>query len=85
MGFIAESGRSPRSHLPIMDPVDKCAIGFITSGCPSPTLGKNIAMGYVDKVDSKVGKVLQVDFGNKQLAITVTKMPFVPTNYYTGK
>uniref|UniRef100_A0A914D2W3 Aminomethyltransferase n=1 Tax=Acrobeloides nanus TaxID=290746 RepID=A0A914D2W3_9BILA len=85
VGFISESGRAPRSHIPITDPIDKAAVGFITSGCPSPTLGKNIAMGYVDKVDAKIGKVLNVDFGNKQASITVTKMPFVPTRYYTGK
>jgi len=83
VGFIAQPGRSPRGHLPIMDPMDKAAVGYITSGCPSPCLGKNIAIGYVDKADSKNGKVLHVDFGKKHSEITVTKMPFVPTKYYT--
>lgn len=83
VGFVAPAGRSPRNHIPIMDPMDKAAVGYITSGCPSPCLGKNIAMGYVDKADSKIGKTLQVDFGNKTSEITVTKMPFVESKYYT--
>jgi aminomethyltransferase len=83
VGFIAEPGRAPREHLPIMDPMDKAAVGFITSGCPSPCLGKNVAVGYVDKVDAKIGKQLYVDFGKKTLGITVSKMPFVPSKYYT--
>uniref|UniRef100_A0A914PJ76 Glycine cleavage T-protein C-terminal barrel domain-containing protein n=1 Tax=Panagrolaimus davidi TaxID=227884 RepID=A0A914PJ76_9BILA len=66
-----------------MDPMDKAAVGFITSGCPSPCLGKNVAVGYVDKVDAKIGKQLYVDFGKKTLGITVSKMPFVPSKYYT--
>jgi aminomethyltransferase len=83
VGFIAEGGRCPREHLPIMDPMDKAAVGFVTSGCPSPCLSKNIAVGYVDKQDAKIGKKLHADFGKKNVEITVTKMPFVPTKYYT--
>ncbi|KAI6220885.1 Aminomethyltransferase [Aphelenchoides fujianensis] len=59
------------------------AVGFVTSGCPSPTLNKNIAMGYVDFADAKAGKELHVDFGSKVVPVTVTKLPFHPSNYYT--
>jgi len=83
VGLVSTEGRVPREHLPIADPLDKAAIGFITSGCPSPTLGKNIAMGYVDFQDAKLDKVLLVDFGSKQIPVTVSKMPFLKTNYYT--
>ncbi|TKR60730.1 hypothetical protein L596_027932 [Steinernema carpocapsae] len=83
VGFVAQPGRAPRVHLPILDPIDKASVGFITSGCPSPTLKQNIAVGYVDKADSKLGKVLLVDFGKSTVAVTVSKMPFVATNYYT--
>uniref|UniRef100_A0A0N4Z0L9 Aminomethyltransferase n=1 Tax=Parastrongyloides trichosuri TaxID=131310 RepID=A0A0N4Z0L9_PARTI len=82
VGFIAEAGRAPRSHIPIVDPLDKACIGFITSGAPSPIVGKNISMGYIDFADAKVGKTVLADFGKKQIKITVSKMPFVKTNYY---
>ncbi|RCN50635.1 aminomethyltransferase [Ancylostoma caninum] len=83
VGLVSEPGRAPRSHLPLIDPLDKCAIGFVTSGCPSPCLNQNIAMAYVDKPYAKVGTQFIVDFGAKQAKVTVTKMPFVPTKYYT--
>ncbi|PAV72448.1 hypothetical protein WR25_02635 [Diploscapter pachys] len=85
IGLIAEPGRAPRAHLPLIDPLDKCAIGFVTSGGPSPCLGKNIAIAYVDKSHSKDGTEIVVDFGNKQSKVAVTKMPFIETHYYTGK
>ncbi|VDM99012.1 unnamed protein product [Thelazia callipaeda] len=82
VGLISESGRVPRSHLPIIDPINKASVGFVTSGCPSPNLKKNIAMAYVDRLDSNVGKELAVDFGNKMAKVTVAKLPFVSTTYY---
>ncbi|GMR60014.1 hypothetical protein PMAYCL1PPCAC_30209, partial [Pristionchus mayeri] len=85
VGLIAEPGRAPRGHAPIVAPIDKAAVGYVTSGCPSPCLGQNIAIAYVDKIDSKAGTKLLVDFGQKQTGVTVTKMPFVPTKYYTKK
>uniref|UniRef100_A0A0M3I5J0 Aminomethyltransferase n=1 Tax=Ascaris lumbricoides TaxID=6252 RepID=A0A0M3I5J0_ASCLU len=82
VGLLSDKGRAPRSHLPIIDPISKAVVGFVTSGCPSPNLKKNIGMAYVDKQDSKVGKELMVDFGGRQSKVTVTKMPFVPNTYY---
>lgn len=70
-------------HLPINDPKDNAVIGFVTSGCPSPTLNKNIAMGYVDFADSTPGKILDADFGSKTVKVEVTKLPFYKSNYYT--
>ncbi|KAI6220938.1 Aminomethyltransferase [Aphelenchoides fujianensis] len=83
VGLVSTEGRPPRGHLPISDPVNKAAVGFVTSGCPSPTLNKNIAMGYVDFADAKDGTELHVDFGSKVVPVTVTKLPFHPSNYYT--
>lgn len=57
----------------------------MTSGCPSPSLGKNIAMGYVEAAHSRVGTTLTVEVRKKQHPALVTKMPFVPTKYYTVK
>ena len=57
-------------------------IGKITSGCPSPTLGKNIAMGYIKegfhKAETEVGVIVR----GKRRKATVTKMPFVASKYW---
>ena len=61
-------------------------IGEITSGCPSTTLGKgiNVAIGYVPLAQAKNGTKVQIQVRNKLVDAQVTKMPFVPTNYYFG-
>jgi len=83
VGLISQGGRSPRAHLPLVDPVNKAAVGFVTSGCPSPCLGKNIAMAYVDTPDSTTGKALNIDFGTGRTErVEVAKLPFVQSNYY---
>ncbi len=52
-------------------------IGVVTSGCPSPTLGKNIGLGYVPKRLAKVGTPLAIDIRGKRTAgAVVVKTPF---------
>lgn len=58
-------------------------IGSVTSGCPSPTLSQNIAMGYLDKKFVKIGTEIQVGVRGQKIPMVVTKMPFVKTNYYS--
>lgn len=57
-------------------------IGKVTSGCPSPTMRKNIAMGYVKDGLHKAGTELQVVVRGKKRKAVVTKMPFVPSKYF---
>ncbi|KAI1124947.1 glycine cleavage system T protein [Nemania abortiva] len=59
-------------------------IGVVTSGCPSPTLGKNIAMGYVKDGLHKAGTEVQVLVRGRPRKAVVTKMPFVPAKYWKG-
>ncbi|KAF9128727.1 hypothetical protein BGX30_014216 [Mortierella sp. GBA39] len=57
-------------------------VGTVTSGCPSPSTKKNVAMGYVKNGVHKSGTELEVEVrGRKQKAV-VTKMPFVPAGYH---
>ncbi len=72
-------------HLPLIDSIDDATVGFVTSGCPSPNLHKNIAMAYVDRSHANIGREMFVDFGGKRIKVKVTKMPFVPTRYYIAK
>jgi len=53
------------------------AVGMITSGSPSPTLGKNIALAYVPPALSAIGTTILVEIrGNKYRA------KVVPTPFY---
>ncbi|MEP3421510.1 MAG: glycine cleavage system aminomethyltransferase GcvT [Erythrobacter sp.] len=59
-------------------------IGVVTSGGFSPTLGRPIAMAYVDAVHTEDGTELECVVRNKRLAATVSPMPFVPHRYFRG-
>uniref|UniRef100_A0AAY4C261 Aminomethyltransferase, mitochondrial n=1 Tax=Denticeps clupeoides TaxID=299321 RepID=A0AAY4C261_9TELE len=83
VGLIS-AGPPARQHTPILAPGGQI-IGEVTSGCPSPCLKQNIAMGYVETAFSKVGTALQVEVRKKAVPALVSKMPFVPTKYYTGQ
>lgn len=60
-------------------------IGHVTSGCPSPTLQKNIAMAYVPNKVSKIGTTHAVEVRKKINPCKIVKMPFVPANYHFPK
>ena len=59
-------------------------IGVITSGIPSPTLGKNIAMGYIKHGSHKKGTEVSVVVRGQPRKGVVSPMPFVPTKYWRG-
>ncbi|XP_068837769.1 aminomethyltransferase, mitochondrial isoform X2 [Capricornis sumatraensis] len=77
-------GAPVRAQSPILSP-EGTVIGAVTSGCPSPCLKKNVAMGYVPYEYSRPGTPLLVEVRRKQQPAVVSKMPFVPTNYYILK
>ncbi len=52
------------------------AIGVVTSGSPSPTLGKNIALAYVPPAFSAVGTVLYVEIRGQKCKAQVVPTPF---------
>lgn len=59
-------------------------VGIITSGVPSPTLGKNIGMGYIKDGLHKAGMELDVMVRGRSRKAVVTKMPFIPSKYWKG-
>uniref|UniRef100_A0A674C562 Aminomethyltransferase, mitochondrial n=1 Tax=Salmo trutta TaxID=8032 RepID=A0A674C562_SALTR len=61
---LVSSGPPVRQHTPILSPEGK-VIGEVTSGCPSPCLKQNIAMGYVDAPYAKNGTPIQVEVRKK--------------------
>nr|POE47548.1 putative aminomethyltransferase, mitochondrial [Quercus suber] len=79
VGLVVE-GAPAREGAEIVDVSGK-TIGKITSGCPSPTMKKNIAMGYIQEGLHKAGTEVQVVVRGKPRKAVVTKMPFVPAKY----
>ena len=51
-------------------------VGAVTSGTTSPTLGKIIAMGFVDAGLSEPGTDLKVDIRGVKTAARVVPLPF---------
>ncbi|KXX79112.1 putative aminomethyltransferase, mitochondrial [Madurella mycetomatis] len=87
VGLIVE-GSPAREGAEILsrpeDGGEPVKLGTVTSGCPSPTLGKNIAMGYIKDGFHKAGTKVDVLVRKRQRGAVVTKMPFVPTRYWKG-
>ena len=82
VGFLCE-GPPAREGVEIVGAGGE-VIGKITSGCPSPVLKKNIAMGYIKDGHHKAGTEVAVVVRKKQHKATITKMPFVPSKYWKG-
>uniref|UniRef100_A0A6P7EY19 Aminomethyltransferase n=1 Tax=Diabrotica virgifera virgifera TaxID=50390 RepID=A0A6P7EY19_DIAVI len=81
IGLISQSGPPARQGAIILSTEGE-ELGKITSGCPSPSLGKNIAMGYVPTSHSKVGTQVNLKIRDKIYEAVISKMPFVKANYY---
>ncbi len=73
-GMTIEGKRSARQGMKIVQ--NGKEVGIVTSGCPSPTLGVSIAMGFVDRGLRDVGTLLEVDTGKGLLPAKVVALPF---------
>ena len=52
------------------------AIGVVTSGSPSPTLGKNIALAYVPPAMAAIGTTILVEIRSQRCRAQVVATPF---------
>jgi len=73
-GLFIEGKRSARQGM-IVKAGGK-EVGIVTSGCPSPTLGRGIAMAFLDKELLVPGIKLGIDTGKGELVAEVTPLPF---------
>lgn len=51
-------------------------IGAVTSGSPSPTLGKNIGLGYLPRDRARIGTTIAIAIRGKHVPAVVVKTPF---------
>lgn len=73
-GLHLEGQRSARQGMSVLK--GGKAVGTVTSGCLSPTLGYPIAMVYVDVAQSEIGTALQIDLGKSMADAKVVGLPF---------
>ena len=75
VGLVAEGRRVPRAGYRVV--ADGRVIGEVTSGAPSPTLGRPIAMAYVDATHSAPGTAgVGVDIRGSHEPYEVVALPF---------
>ncbi|NYV73872.1 glycine cleavage system aminomethyltransferase GcvT [Streptomyces sp. UH6] len=75
VGLVAEGRRVPRAGYPVV--ANGEVIGEVTSGAPSPTLGKPIAMAYVDAAYAGPGTAgVGVDIRGTHEPYEVVALPF---------
>lgn len=56
-------------------------IGHVTTGMPSPTLGKALGIALVERAFTKEGTVIQVIIRDKPVTAVVVKYPFYQSRY----
>ncbi|SNS76161.1 glycine cleavage system aminomethyltransferase GcvT [Actinacidiphila glaucinigra] len=75
VGLVAEGRRVPRAGYPVVAGGE--VVGEVTSGAPSPTLGKPIAMAYVDAAHAAPGSLgVGVDIRGTHEPYEVVALPF---------
>ena len=81
---LQPEGRAPiRAGAEVEDGEGR-QIGQVTSGTFSPSLGRPIAMAYLEKSQAVVDNQVFAQVRGKPLPCHVVRLPFVAQNYYRG-
>jgi aminomethyltransferase len=76
VGLTTTGQRAPRHGYAVLDPDTGEAVGEVTSGALSPSLGYPIAMAYVAADRREPGTKVLVDIRGSRVAATVVPLPF---------
>jgi len=74
VGIEVAVGAPPRQGYRLLR--DGIATGEVTSGTRSPTLGKGIALGYVEPKSARLGTELAVEVRGREVPARVVPLPF---------
>jgi aminomethyltransferase len=75
VGLVCAGQRAPRQGYTVVA-TDGTAIGAVTSGGPSPTLGVPIALAYLDRSSASVGLEVGIDVRGRLERAKVVPLPF---------
>jgi len=76
VGLVASGRRSPRAGYRVVDPGTGAEVGVVTSGAPSPTLERPIAMAFVPPALAAPGTRLAVSLRGALETADVVELPF---------
>jgi aminomethyltransferase len=74
-GFIVEDRGIARAEYPILRSGER--VGVVTSGSPSPTLGKSIGLGYVPPALAVPGTPIEIGIRERAVAARIVATPFL--------
>ncbi|MGH6853357.1 MAG: glycine cleavage T C-terminal barrel domain-containing protein, partial [Methylocella sp.] len=83
VGFLLE-GKAPAREGSEIATLEGKTIGRVTSGGFAPSLGRPVAMGYVDAAHAAPGTRVCLIVRGKPLAAKIVSLPFVPHHYFRG-
>jgi aminomethyltransferase len=83
VGFLLE-GKAPARQDSEIVTLEGQTVGRITSGGFAPSLGRPVAMGYVDGAHAAPDTQVCLIVRGKPLAAKIVPMPFVPHHYFRG-
>lgn len=75
VGFVVDDKMVARHGQDVY--VGDKKVGHVASGAPSPMLGKNIGMLYVETEHSKTGNSVEIDVRGKRVKADIVKTPFL--------
>ncbi|WNM24612.1 glycine cleavage system aminomethyltransferase GcvT [Demequina capsici] len=75
VGLVGDGRRAARAGYAVVDEAG-AQVGEVTSGAPSPTLGRPIAMAYVPLALAADGTEVLIDVRGRRESMTVTALPF---------
>jgi aminomethyltransferase len=73
-GFVVEGRGVARAEYPILH--GGARVGVVTSGAPSPTLGKAIGLGYVPPALAAPGTSIDIEVRERPVAARIAETPF---------
>jgi len=81
---LAPEGRAPvRDGAELFD-AEREQVGIVTSGGFGPTLGRPVAMGYVNSPLARPGTPLNAAVRGRTVPVNVHALPFVKPKYHRG-
>ncbi len=72
-GFVVDGKRVARDGMKVFSGEQE--VGYVTSGAPSPTLGKNIVMALIN-TSTDEGAAFEVDIRGRRVGLIPTELPF---------